>query len=589
MEPCDMSKTIAICLFAAAFSAFGEETVRLAPTAEDATPAVLAALDRVRAAGGGVLEFAPGDYHFRAETATPMKLFVSNHDQSETNRVQLPLVNLKDVELRGRGARFVFHGATIGLVVRETERVKVVGLSLDWNRPFLTEATVLGFQDGGTLVSVDAARYPYAVRDGGFVACGDDWEAEPGNLMAFDGREHALVEGSRDIGWKGAVVRTCGEGRFLMKSDLSKQGVRKGDLLSLRPRGRPCPAVFVEGAKDTVLEDVVIRTAWGMGVICQRSENFTWRGTRRAADRTSGVFASAGSGRFLTLNADASHFSNVKGLVRVENCHFEGMMDDAVNVHSTCLSIEEKCAPDKIRCRFMHFQAYGFEIFRPGETLRYIRGRTLENGAETRVVSVERRSPHEVVLKLAEPVPADIGVGDAVENADYQPAVDFIGNVVARNRARGALFTTPRPVRVIGNLFERVSGSAILFAGDAQGWYESGACEDVAVRNNVFRDCLTSRFQFCDGILSFYPMVKDLAAQKKCYHRNIVVENNVFETFDVPLVHAISTENLRFRNNVIRYDDAFKGWGKGPFVLKGCSGVRTDEGNRFSGTGEDKR
>ena len=562
-------------------------TVCLTPEADDATPAFRAAIEKVRAAGGGSLAFAPGEYHFRAKSATPRHYYVSNHNQSDTVPVQLPLEGLRDVTLKGDRTRFVLHGATMGLAVVDSENVKVSGISVDWGRPFLTEAKVEGFEDGGTLVSVDAKTCPYDVRDGKFVVLGDGWESDSRWLLAFRGDTHALVERTVDIRWEGDVVRTAGAGRFLMKADLKRLGVRTGDLLALRPENRPPhPAVFVYRAKNTVLEDVVVHTSRGMGVICQRSEGFTWRGTRDAASRTSGVFAPKGSGRFLTLNADATHFSNVKGLVRIQNCLFEGMMDDAINVHATCLAIREKTARDAIRCRYMHADSYGFETFRPGETLRFIRGRTLENGPEVRVKDVTVHDPHEITLTLAEPVPDGIGVGDAVENADYHPAVDFLNNVVARNRARGALFTTPRPVKVVGNLFERVSGSAILFAGDAQGWYESGACEDVMVRNNVFRDCMTSQFQFCDGIISFYPMVDDLAAQKRRYHRNVFIENNLFETFGAPLLFAISTEDLTFRNNDVRYHDRIEGWGKPPFVFSHCANMRTAEGNRYFAAGD---
>jgi len=570
---------------------WGLPVVRLAPEAGDAAPAFRAAVEQLRAAGGGTVSFAPGEYHFHAKSAVPMRLYVSNHFQRDEVAVLLPLQGLRNVTLKGDRTRFVLHGAAMGLAVLDSKNVTVSGISVDWSRPFLTEAKVVGFEGNGTLVSVDAATFPYEVRDGRFVARGDGWESDSRWLLAFRGDTHGLVERTLDIDWGGTVAVTRGSGKFLMKADLSKHGVRAGDLLAIRPEGRPpFPAVFVYRSRQTALQDVALHTAWGMGVICQRSDGFTWRGTQPAAARVSGVFAPVGSGRFLTLNADATHFSNVKGNVKIENCLFEGMMDDAINVHATCLGIRAKTAPNAVRCRYMHEAAYGFETFAAGETLRFIRGKTLENAAEVRVREVKRHDPFEITLTLDEPVPEGLCVGDAVENADYQPSVDFLRNIVARNRARGALFTTPRPVRVIGNLFERVSGSAILFAGDAQGWYESGACEDVTVRNNVFRDCLTSYFQFCEGILSFYPMVSDLAAQNRRYHRNAIIENNVFETFDVPLVFAVSTENVTFRGNTVKYHDRFAGWGKPPFVFSHCGRMKTDEGNAFlSSTGVDAK
>ena len=540
------------------------------PTSADATAAYLKAIDTVRRAGGGVVRFAPGEYHFRESSATPMQFYISNHDQSDSHPVQLPIVGCTNVTLKGENARFVLHGATIGFAIMDSENVRIEGIALDWNRPFLTEAKVRGFERGGTRVRLNGAREPYAVRGGKFHMLGDGWDTESHYAMAFSGATRALVPRTVDIRWDSDVLEDLGNDELILKHDFSKNGVKAGDFLAMRPLNRPFPAVYVYRAKDTTLVDFIIHTAWGMGVICQRSENFTWLGSGAAGQRTSGVFAPKGSDRFLTLHADATHFSNVKGLVRVENCVFEAMMDDAINVHSTCLQVQERVDAQSIRVKFMHKQAYGFELFAPGEQVRFIRGRTLENGEVRTLKSVRELSPYELVLSFTAELPADCTVGDAVENADYQPAVEFNRNIVSRNRARGALFTTPKQVMCRGNLFERVSGSAILFAGDAQGWYESGACENVMVCDNVFRDCMTSYFQFCDGIISFYPMVKDLAAQKRCYHRDITIENNRFETFDAPILFAISTENLYLRNNVVEYNRRYQSWGKPPLIFNSC-------------------
>lgn len=93
-----------------------------------------------------------------------------------------------------------------------------------------------------------------------------------------------------------------------------------------------------------------------------------------------------------------------------------------------------------------------------------------------------KKNSAEMVITVEEPLPSSVRAGDAVENADFYPSVVFRNNIVRNNRARGSLFTTPERVLVEGNLFDHSSGSAILLAGDAQGWYESGACHEVVIR-----------------------------------------------------------------------------------------------------------
>ena len=190
-----------------------------------------------------------------------------------------------------------------------------------------------------------------------------------------------------------------------------------------------------------------------------------------------------------------------------------------------------------------------------------------------RVKSVETHDEREITLALEEPIPSAYGVGDAVENADWQCAVVFRNNTVANNRARGVLFTTPHRIVCEGNFFDHVSGSAILFAGDAQGWYESGACADVVIRKNRFRDCLTSVFQYCNGVISIFPEVRDLKSQKRRYHRNIRIEDNDIETFDVPLLYALSAEDVVWRNNRVTKHDHYRSWGKPELIKVGCGRV----------------
>ncbi|MBP5319504.1 MAG: hypothetical protein J6334_00840 [Kiritimatiellae bacterium] len=548
-----------------------EPVIRIAPDTRDCSAAFFAGIDTLRRLGGGVIELEKGDYPFGAGMGREMAFFISNHDQSPSHPVNLPLTGVRHLTIRGNGARLIFHGASIGVAVIGSERVTLQNLTLDWSRPFLTEMVITGFEAGKTLGRIDKTRFPYHVEQGKIVAEGEGWRSPVCGCMLFRGGTHEIVERSCDVPYFGEAEERP-DGSLLCRYDFSKTGAgaKVGDIVCMRPERRPYPAIFVDHAKETLLEDVAIHTAWGMGVIVQMSDTFTWRGTGQGLGRTAGTFAPEGSGRITTLHADASHFSNVKGKVTVENALFETMMDDAINVHSTCLGIVAVEDPYRIRCRYMHDQAYGFGVFNLHDTVRFIRGKTLENGPELRVSGIVTHSDREVTLTLSAPLPEGYGPGDAVENADYQPEVVFRGNVVRNNRARGALFTTPKPVLVENNLFDHVSGSAILFAGDAQGWYESGACEQVTVRGNRFRNCLTSVFQFCNGILSSYPMIRRPDDQQRHYHRRFTITGNVFETFDVPLLYACSTDEIRFEDNTIQWNSAYQGWGKPPVILERC-------------------
>lgn len=480
----------------------------------DMTLAVMAAADEVRACGGGRLVFAPGDYHFKSPQR--MSFYVSNHDNPMPRNVFLPLTNLVGVTFVSSGARFVCHGEGIAFALIDTDAVTVKGVAFDYDRPYFTEWRL---RNG--MLMTDRQTYPYEVdADGMIVATGPGWR-EKQTLAAFFDHVSRICLGSE--WWNG-------------RADHRFTGYPEGTVVVTRNGHRPNPCVFLYRAKDSVFEMSGAYSSSGMGLIAQRSENVRiadWR-TRRD--------------RFTGLQADATHFSNCRGLVSVTDCLFEGMVDDAINVHSTCLRIEERKDAGTIVCRYMHNQSVGFEVFLKGETLRFIKGATLETGSEIRVADVKWLAIDRVELTLDGAMPEDYGVGDAVENADWQPAVVFSRNQVRNSSPRATLFTTPGRIVCESNVFSHVAGQPILLAGDAWDWYESGACRDVTIRGNVFDGCARTKGK---GMIQITPAVHDLAAQKERYHRNILVEDNLFRDYKVPLVFGQSVDNLVLRGNRI--------------------------------------
>lgn len=474
----------------------------------DMTRVVLEAVNA--AMPGGLVEFGEGEYHFYASSARLMDVYISNHDQELPRRVQLPICGARGLRVRGlgKGAKFIFHGESTGIMLVDSERVEFADISLDWAEPPIGEAKIAAFDGNG------APLVEWVVRA---------FDGEGNARMLWDAQTHAIKPDTGDV------------------FSISQAAV--GDFISFRSWSRPSPAICLYRAREVAMYNVVVHSAHGMGLLAQRSEDISWN--------MGGVYPREGC--ICSTKADATHFSNCRGEIFVRGARFEGMMDDAINVHSTCLGIVGKPAPNNIRCRYMHPQAIGFEVFEPGERLRFIRSRTLENGPECVVAAVEREDARHVVLTLDDDgreALAEYGEGDAVENADWQPSVQFIENTVRNNRARAALFTTPGTVFVEGNTFDHVSGSAILFAGDAANWYESGACEDVLIHGNTFKDCLTSQYQFCTAVIAVAPTVSDLEAQKRPYHRNIRVIGNTFDCPGAKLYDGVSVEGVVWKDNV---------------------------------------
>ncbi len=530
--------------------------------------ALSAARGLVAAGAGKVRICIPkGIYHFYPEGAHRMSLYVSNHDQQDVLPVGVPLVDMKNIILDGQGSTFMFHGLMQPVLIMDSEDVTCRNISIDYATPFYAEGKIVKIENGKTTLEIPE-RFSWSVEDGKFYTRGDGWKVRAATALGFHEDGSMVATGRPGDAYWGSKAVQVSRNQVEFAQDARELGFDMGQILVLRIWNRPFPAMVLHQSVNTQLETVNFLSSQGMALLAQMSRGVTIRGGGCVR----------GDSRVHTAGADATHFSNCAGHISVQNALYEGMMDDAINVHSTCLSIEKVIAPNRVELRFMHPQAVGFDVFPVGSTLQFIKGKTLENHPSLgKAVAVERVDELTVRVTLEKPLPDGIGTGDAVENADFYPSVDFSHNIVRANRARGSLFTTPKPVVVDGNRFIGSSGSAILLAGDAQGWYESGRCRNVIIRNNLFEHNLICRYQFTEGIISIYPEVKEPTAQKERYHENILIEHNTFITHRVPLVYAISADNITFRNNKVMVDDKYTPMHDGkPFILKHCGKFLSD-------------
>ena len=128
-----------------------------------------------------------------------------------------------------------------------------------------------------------------------------------------------------------------------------------------------------------------------------------------------------------------------------------------------------------------------------------------------------------------------------------------------------------------------------MIEGDLDGWLESGAVEDMVIKNNVFDNCLTSgsvsggRWEWGEAIIDITPSVKPVNENSVAFHRNIIISGNKFRFFDYPVLRARSVENLQFVNNSLKRSYIQEPYAvvKSNFLLEGCRNVKIT-GNKFS-------
>lgn len=502
-----------------------------------------------------MLIFESGRYDFYPDKAPAHELYISNHDQDNPKRVGLFLNNRKNVIIDGQGAEFIFHGRMLPVAVTECSNITLKNFSIDFENPHISQIKVLESDSSGIVFKPEPWVEWRITRTNKFEVYGQGWEHTPQTGIAFEPDTRHMVYRTSDL-WTpldSVIRRTDGTLYSPAWVDLR---LNPGTIVALRTYGRPAPGIFLDRDINTCVQNVKVRYAEGMGLLAQLCTDVT-------LDGFCVCLRGDNDPRYFTTQADATHFSACAGVIDSRNGLYEGMMDDAINVHGTYLKLTPTSSPYVFTGRYMHNQTYGFKWGEPGDSVQIVLSRTMEKFGQPNVIesiepadSPSEHGAKEFRITLRNPVKMSENVSAGLENLRWTPRVIFADNIVRNNRARGTLFSTPRQVVVENNLFDHTSGSAILLCGDCNGWFETGACRDIMIRGNRFVNALTNQFQFTEAVISIYPEIPELDAQQQYFHGGadvpgVIIKDNDFEIFDAPVLFAKSIDGLRFTNNRI--------------------------------------
>jgi len=551
------------------------------------------------------ISLAKGKYFFYPDGAAERTLFISNHDQPNPKRVGIAMCGLRGVTLDGHGAELIFDGQMLPISLVRSTDCTLRNFSIDFSNPHIAQAEVIENTDEGTKMRL-SDEVKWQVYDGALWTEGLGWQYHADYAIAFEGATHHLVPGTSDfrVPTRNLVVTPDS---LLWAKEWKDKRMKPGTRLALRTWNRPAPAIFLANDVRTQLTHINIHYAEGMGLLAQCCEDIV-------ADGLNVCLRGTSDKRYFTTQADATHFSGCKGKIIERNSLYEGMMDDAINVHGTYLKVIKRLADNKILARYMHEQSYCFEWGNKGDTVQFVSSQTMEKiGRPTTIAHIVSafETPdgttmvrvgsnvddnmsadlnREFVITLTDALDPRIDPEKGsfgVENLEWTPEVLFENNIVRNNRARGSLFSTPRRVVVRGNTFDHTSGCAILLCGDCNGWYETGACHDVLIERNRFINALTNEFQFTNAIISIYPEIPDLEHQQQYFHSNIRIQNNHFDTFLRPLLYAKSVDGLSFTDNKVHFNTDFPAqhWNTHCFLLEHVKNFSLS-GTRVTGTTE---
>jgi hypothetical protein len=444
----------------------------------------------------------------------------------------LKIRKAEGLELSGSGAILVIRAPVSTILAEDSDRITLRDLTIDYDPTPSFQAVVREVSDGGRSMTIESG-------------------------VAYQGRVEGLM------GTDPSGVRPQGEDLYMGKNPasanpasqpglLNLSGIRPnhfhpGDRLIVRPVIYGRPAVRFDNCHRISLDHISIPSSPGMACVFSGCEKIDLDGVR-VAERAGGCLSS---------NADATHFNSCRGQIIIRNCIFEGMGDDAINVHGT----------------------YGRVAAVEGEkSLRIVTGRKDVLWQAPKPLVGDLISIHDPEHPFGKPVFEGKVAGVKVDSATRSASIIFDhalppglkGNSVAwnrstaptltvtgcnflNNRARGILVQTGNAL-IANNWFEGMSGAAIKVTCDVGRWWESGPSDHVTIRNNAISRCNDGAGR-AEAALTVNADAPGLPIQHDV-HRNLRIESNRIDHVTGSAISISSASGVTIARNRISWVDA---------------------------------
>lgn len=527
------------------------------------------------------LIFEKGTYKYLPDYAYGKYLEITNHGNGY-KKIIFNFNKFRSVIIEGNGAEFIFHGQAMPFLFDGCKNVVIKNITIDWDIPFnfLGEVVAVNEKEGWRDIKPFKDGFSWRVRNGKLEfpnVDGFNYD-KLGSTLAFDAKEKRPAHGAWDIESDPRLVEQLPNGILRFHEKL-KNYPSVGSLLDSkgdREHDRYAPAFNVRNSSNIEMNGVVIHHALGMG--------FLFESSQQIKIRNCGIYLREGTNRVVSTTADATHFCNCKGSILVENCRFENMLDDGTNVHGTYVEIDEVINSNTVRFQLKHFEQLGFQFAAALDEVWFISQPSPSRSNIGVVKSVNKINEEFTEITFSNTLPKGLKKGDILENKTWNPEFTMRGCTIKNHRARNIVLKTPLKTVIENNFFSSMM-SAILFRGESLFWYESGAVNDVLIRNNTFNYCAYSGAEH--AVLYITPRLGKSFDQTALFDRNIRFEGNTIKTFDNRIVIADRVDGLVINNNtIIKTNQASQLYPKAPlFEFKNCNNILIKE-NSYTGNVE---
>lgn len=458
---------------------------------------------------------------------------------------------LSGLIIDGCGSTLIVSGITGVFSFSDCKDVTVRNLAVDWARAPFSEGKVL--EVGGNYFDVQvAARYP--VEGGEAVGAYMDFDPStrlprPQGIDAY----HTVV--STQL-LRPQVLRVNVKG---------KPGLESGSLVLLRHHVYDRDVFTFQHCSDVAVEDVTVYTAPGMG----------FRFNYCSDVRLSRVNIVPRSRMLMSTTADGVHMSSCKGKLKIRECEFRGMGDDAINTYPGLYLTIQKRIDDRTLLVMHNLRIP--EQPEQGSLVEFVRQDDLLVFAKAVVKSTLLNKDNSIRISFTRPLPTTIKEGDLLANSGGFDSIHISKCKVSSNRARGMLVQGQNAV-VEDCEFENCTSGGVWVLPEAVFFYQGTGSRNITIRNNTFTNCNYAG-PIGEGVVSVYAYFKDFGyPTKPGIHSSIVIENNRITGSDNCGIFLAGVDGALITNNTIEDTCRNPKWsvGNAAIRLEGCANVRLE-------------
>ena len=483
-----------------------------------------------------LLTMKQGKYDFYEEGCFTQYLNITNHGYPGEKNIAALIKDMEDFCIDGNGSELNFYGVICPFVIDNSQNIRIKNFNLNTEDVFNFQARVVESTKDYVLCS---HNYDKIIFEDGQIFVSEN-KFSIANILEYNYETYAPESGlgNQDLGVhsKELTYEKVSETEFKVYGHKVNPKVNNYLIMMFCPR--IAAGIFINNSKNISVENTTLYNGFGMGCVAQRSENIYLHKFNTQHKE----------GKYFSINADATHFTNCKGLVMLEDCHFTNQLDDGLNIHGIYTKITKK-AEDCLTVKYMHPAALGIDVFTDGSVIRAVKETSLlPTGGEQKIIKTEKIDLETLKIYLSST--DGFEVGNLIENMTWNAELVVRNCSFKSNKCRGILVATNKKVVIENNYFHNL-GCGIKFECDGKYWFESGATSDITIINNTFDHCIYGKRD--KAVIEFSS--RDEVENGKYYHNKVKISKNTFNTGGEQLFYADNVKEFYFTDNEINSAD----------------------------------